>query len=170
MKCGTCGGEMVERKASVQAPYQYRASGLDDVFLAGISVFECPSCGNVVPAIPKINELHHVISENLISKNGHLNGREVRFLRKNAGFSSADFSALIGVSAAHLSRVENGHLPLTETVEKLTRAIVAVVAKEPKVQEILLHHASKLNAKRKLKVLERKTYRLNKGQWLSLAA
>ncbi len=44
MQCDRCGSHVIERKASDAAPYDYRESGLKNVFLCGIVVRTCPRC------------------------------------------------------------------------------------------------------------------------------
>src|SRR5947207_9006551 len=106
MNCDKCGQRMVERKAKEKTPYFYDLGG--GFLLSGIMVMRCPVCGMETPMIPKIAQLHRKMVEILIAKPAVLTGPEIRFLRKSAGFPAKEFAALVGVTASHLSRVENG--------------------------------------------------------------
>jgi DNA-binding transcriptional regulator YiaG len=108
MKCDVCNMTMKEGKATQARPYRYQMSGLDNLFLVGIDTFTCPRCRTTVPVIPKLGVLHAKIAEQLAEKPAPLTGKEGRFLRKHAGISSQKFARLVGLSAEHLSRFENG--------------------------------------------------------------
>jgi transcriptional regulator with XRE-family HTH domain len=124
MKCETCGVEMVERKATSETPYAYMLSGLP-VALSGIRLCRCGVCGEEMPIIPRIEELHDLISEMVVKKATPLTGNEVRFLRKHAGYPAKEFAALLRIDASHLSRVENGHTQsLGPQADVLARAVV----------------------------------------------
>jgi hypothetical protein len=94
--------------ATKSRPYPYELSGLPDVRLAGIKVWRCPRCRAEAPVLPRVAELHRLIALTLVMRERLLRGAEVRFLRVQGGFAAKDFAKLIGVDAAHLSRVENG--------------------------------------------------------------
>jgi putative transcriptional regulator len=116
---------MVVRKTTADRPYRYDLSGLDNVLLVGVEVRECQRCRAQVPVIPKIGQLHRAIAKYLVFKNGLLTGREIRFLRKNAGLSNKKFAALLEIDESHLSRVENGKIgSLGAATDKLARAFV----------------------------------------------
>jgi transcriptional regulator with XRE-family HTH domain len=72
-----------------------------------------------------------------------LSGAELRFLRKNAGFSAQKFDALLVVDPAHLSRVENGKQKrLGASTDRLARLIVVAAARGgDRIRELLLKEA-----------------------------
>lgn len=164
-KCELCGGTMVTRKATSDQPYRYGLSGLDNVLLVGIEVRECRKCRAQVPVIPKIAELHQAIAMDLALKKGLLTGKEVRFLRKNAGIAANQFAALIGVDSAHLSRVENGKLKsFSVATDKLARAIATATSNGQDLRKVLLAIAEeRLNPQLSL-------FSLRKDHWEKLAA
>ena len=167
MKCYTCDVEMVERKTTDDAPYPYVLSGLKDVYLVGIVVRWCPKCKGESPVIPGIAELHRVIVETLVRQPRSLTGSEVRFLRKNVGFSAKDFASLLGVTPEHLSRVETGHTKsLGPTADRLARAL-AIVGGGDKTREILLEVAHKLAGK--TKKAPPPVFKLERHRWLVAA-
>jgi DNA-binding transcriptional regulator YiaG len=115
---------LVSRRATITQPYVYELSGLP-IRLAGITVWRCSTCRTEVPVIPRLAELHRVIAETLVHKGGPLTGKELRFLRKQAGVGAQRFAELLEVSPEHLSRVENEHtLRLGGAADRLARAVV----------------------------------------------
>jgi len=98
-----CGGTMEGRKGE----YKYLESGLDSVILKDILVFHCTKCNAIVPEIPSAGVLHRVIALRLLMKTTLLTGAELRFLRKLCGYSTNEFSEIMGSSKAVVSRWEN---------------------------------------------------------------
>jgi len=142
MVCDVCGKRLRRRMASIDAPYHYLLSGLPNIFLAGISVYDCAQCSAEVPVIPRMAELHRVIVLNLVEKPGGLSGEEVRFLRKFSGRSAQAFANIVRVDPCTLSRIENNAQPIGETLDKMVR-VVAMAAKSMKeARRILLQAES----------------------------
>jgi DNA-binding XRE family transcriptional regulator len=50
-----------------------------------------------------------------------LNGREIRFLRKAIGFTAKELASDLDVSEETVSRWENGHLAIGNSVERILR-------------------------------------------------
>jgi len=145
MECDYCHVEMSERRATMAKPYRYDLSGLKDVCLAGIVVYECPKCGVVVPVIPRIAELHDVIARALVKEPRPLRGDEIRFLRKAAALPARKFASLLGVTPVHLSRIENGHrAKLGKAAERLARFIAIKARDGEDARELFLQVADKL--------------------------
>ena len=63
--CDRC-GEALHDRTAVKGPYQYKLSGLSNVFLIGITVRHCTGCGRESPVIPKLGQLHEVIAKVLL--------------------------------------------------------------------------------------------------------
>ena len=104
-------------------PHRY-ISGLD-VVLQNIEVRRCPECGEEEVVIPKIEELHGVIAKSISKRPGQLQPREIRFLRTFLGYSSVDFSRLLGVTPETVSRWEKLRNPqkMARTSERLLRML-----------------------------------------------
>ena len=164
-QCELCGSNMEVTKVTSAEPYRYVMSGLDNVFLVGVEVRRCIKCDVRVPIIPKIDGLHKAIAKYLINKQDLLNGKEIKFLRKNAGIAATQFAALLKIDSAHLSRVENGKTQnFGPTTDKLARA-VAVAARDGKdVRKILLRIADQRIDE------QRAVFSLEKDHWEKLAA
>lgn len=164
-KCELCGATMTEQEATVARPYRYDLSGLDSVFLADIKVFECARCKVQLPVIPRVAMLHEAIAEDIISSNGLLSGKEVRFLRKNAGMAAKAFAELIRVDVAHLSRVENGKTKhLGPAADKLARSVALAACDGEGVRQLLLKVGQdRINQREAV-------FGLKKNHWEKLAA
>ena len=128
MTCETCGAVMKERSVTKERPYYYAIGGLPQFPLTtDVRVSECTKCRAESVEIQAPGRLHRKIARALLAKPVPLTSNELRFLRKNAGFSAQRFAEMIGVDPAHLSRIENGKREsLGITTERLARAIVAM--------------------------------------------
>lgn len=127
MICHECGNEMTTIK---NEPYHYKECGLDDVTIVGITLHKCEECGENYTSIPKVKELHNVIGELVCKKEGRLIKKEVRFLRKEMRMKGKEFALMLSVSAEHISRVENGSKPVSNSLGKLIRALYMIYSKE----------------------------------------
>ena len=145
MKCNYCNIEMAKRNASDDHPYVYRQSGLDNLVLTGITVYTCPKGHPETPVIPKVLRLYEVLAENIVRQGRLLWGDEIRFLRKHAGLPAAKFARLIGVTAEHLSRVENGHTKhFGKGTDRLVRAFTLTAKEGRDARETLIDIADDL--------------------------
>ena len=105
--------------------HKYKESGLDYVTLFGIEEFKCPKCGAVYFQIPKINQLNALVAGMILKKEQVLTGAEIRFLRKQLGYSTTQFGRLISYDPKSLSRIENGHQKVTMTFDRLVKMAYA---------------------------------------------
>jgi len=117
--------------------YHYTESGLPNVWLSGVEVFEC-DCGEKFAFIPCLEELHKLIGKTLIKKEDQLSGSEIRFLRKHLMLRSKDFAKELGVRDVTVSRWENGASQPPETVDKLIRLFYAIKIGLRKTDTILV--------------------------------
>lgn len=154
MKCPECGSKMNE---NVEKNFHYTMSGLSRVYLDGVIVQECQNkdCGEEIVTIPNQVELHNLLA-NMIAKQEHrLVGEEIRFLRTHLGLSGQDFSRLIGVDHATVSRWENGKSAMSSVAERLLR-IMILANKEPvsdyTLMDKMAQKESKTSKKRMLRV------------------
>lgn len=134
MRCFECDSEM----KCLAEPYEYKESGLDHVFLQGVEIYRC-ECGEETVSIPAIPELHALLGEKIINKKTMLNGKEIRFLRKNMGLTAKKLSGLMKVGNEIISRWEHGNKRISEPNDRLLRllyiAIKEIPHSEMKVQE-----------------------------------
>jgi len=144
MRCPGCDRDLKGQKTTLKQPYQYVESGLDNVFLVGVTLYAC-QCGEELVEIPKVEQLDDVIAKVLIQKANPLSGAEVRFLRKYAELPAKDFAKILGVSPEHLSRVENKKVQRTgatyvlgAAADKLARVIAHKASQDESIKEVLL--------------------------------
>ncbi len=116
MKCSICGHKMKE----VRRDHHYAECGLDQVWLIGVSQFECPQ-GHTDVLIPDPVGLHRLIALKLIARS--LSGKGVRFLRKEMGLTTQVFADLVNVDRTTVSRWENGLEPIGKSSDALIRLI-----------------------------------------------
>lgn len=103
--------------------YHYTECGLDNVYLHNISIVSDVN-GEQVFQIPRINQLHNLIAQCLLNKKGLLNGKEIRFLRTNAGLMQSGLSKLLGKEAQAVGRWERNEHPIDRTTDMLLRMII----------------------------------------------
>jgi putative zinc finger/helix-turn-helix YgiT family protein len=121
IKCPSCRSIRQTHKGE----YHYTESGLPNVWLSGVDIFEC-ECGERFALIPCIEELHKLIGKTLIGKDDQLSGKEIRFLRKHMMLMSKDFAKELGVKNVSVSRWENDDSRPSESTDRLIRLIYAI--------------------------------------------
>lgn len=124
-----CLASRVEKFATEAEPFHFLDSGLPNVYLVGIKYFVC-ECGRVVAEIPAVKQLMGLIARDLVESNTSLTNDEIRFLRKRLGKKANDFAKELGIKPEHLSRLENGRVPIPEPLDKLIRMIYAMSAED----------------------------------------
>ncbi|MFB3812861.1 MAG: type II TA system antitoxin MqsA family protein [Terriglobales bacterium] len=117
--CPVCGGPT----QIVRHDYVFNESGLSNVVLEDIEFLRCKSCNTEVPRIPRLNDLIRAIALAVITKPYELTGEEIRFLRKYAERTAAEFAELLGVDASTLSRWENDQQKAGDQSDRLIRLI-----------------------------------------------
>lgn len=119
MECYEC--EYPDKFKGHRIVHKFKESGLDFITLIGVEEFKCPQCGAVYLEIPKIKQLQELIADMITKKEQMLSGAEIRFLRKQLGYSTIQFGKLISYDPKSLSRLENGHQKVTSTFDRLVR-------------------------------------------------
>ena len=107
-------------------PYHYTECGLENVYLHNVNVLNDVK-GEETICIPKINQLHKVIAQALITKPGVLSGTEIKFLRTELGYNQSDFSELLGKEAQACGRWERNEHPLDKTTNILICNLTATL-------------------------------------------
>jgi putative zinc finger/helix-turn-helix YgiT family protein len=121
MKCLNCGEQMTSRKEN----HQYKESGLDYVTLANVEVRSCPNCGTREVAIPRMDDLHRVIAQTVITREAVLRATEIKFLRKYLGWSASDLATYMAVAPETVSRWESGKQDMGPVADRLLRLLVS---------------------------------------------
>ena len=126
-------------------PYHYKESGLDNVWLVGISQYKCEKCGEIYIEIPHVNELHLLIGKNIVCKKELLTGPEVKFLRKEIGMKSKDMAAALSMEPETYSRWENGKQIIAAPHDKNLRMLYVMNASETKGKVLFQNSRSMLH-------------------------
>lgn len=106
--------------------HEYTECGMTGIFLVGVNVHVCPKCGKRAVSIPSIEELHRTLARAVAEKDDRLLPQEIRFLRKQLGFSGVDFAGVMGKSPETVSRWESTTTPMAmdPSAERLLRLMV----------------------------------------------
>jgi putative zinc finger/helix-turn-helix YgiT family protein len=104
--------------------HHYIESGLQNVWLKGVEIFEC-ECGENFAFIPCAQEIHKLIAIFLLKQEDQLSGRAIRFLRKHMGIKSKDFAKELGVRPVTVSRWEKGDFPPSASFDRFIRLFYA---------------------------------------------
>jgi len=129
MKCPTCKTEMT----CLEGEHHYKECGLDNIYLVGIEIHKC-SCGEEIVNIPAITELQSLVAIRLIKKKTLLDGKEIKFLRKNAGLTAKRLGEIIGIDNSTISRWENDSQAISRAHDRLLRIIYANIKGIPQEQ------------------------------------
>ena len=109
-------------------PYQYKESGLDNVFLHGIIQYKCNHCGEEAPEIPNLKELHLLIGKSITCSNEYLSSREITYLRKEIGLKSKEMADLLSVTPQEYSKWENSRDTISSGCDKYLRLLYFTLA------------------------------------------
>ena len=120
MKCTTCKGTTSLR---TESSYHYVESGLDNVYLKNLSVRVCDSCGGKSLLLPRIVSLHAAIGKAVAMQPCPLKGSDIRFLRKQLGFSAKDWASILRTDTSTLSRWENSQQSVGTQSDTLIRLL-----------------------------------------------
>jgi transcriptional regulator with XRE-family HTH domain len=104
------------------AVHHYTECGLDNVWIEGIQTVTDDD-GDEVLSIPRINDLHHVIAEGIIGRDGAMDGKELRFLRTEMGLTQAELGQILQKEALTIGRWERGENPIDPNAETIIRLI-----------------------------------------------
>lgn len=120
--CGKCGGEL---RMQPVARYQVRkemVGGMQVKLIDVVQELECKKCGAVSRTdIPDMSGLVAAVAVSRAKEPLKLNGREIRFLRKVVGLTAKELARDLDVSEETVSRWENEHLAIGNSVERILR-------------------------------------------------
>ena len=164
MKCLSCGYKMTKKK---DEPFHYAFSGLNNIYLMGITIFECcnEECKDEEVVIPNQEALHDLIAETIAKQERALLPEEIRFLRVHLGFSGKDFAEKLSVSPETVSRWEKGALTMSVTTEKFLRVLILSKAGPFRNYDELEKYASK-QAKASVKHI----FKVSNTNWVAKVA
>lgn len=120
-RCTACG----EPQSVVRTTTDYPESGLDNVQLVNVPVWQCPNDHQELQ-VPAADQLHALLTDMVLRKPAKLTGQEIRFLRKELGMTLREFGGRLGMTDVHLSRIEKGNRRMiSSTTNLLVRLTVA---------------------------------------------
>lgn len=102
--------------------YRYTECGLDNVWLVNGYKARKTAYGPAV-AVENVSELHKAIGTALVEKPGRLTGKELRFLRIEAGLSQKGFARIVKTDEDGVSRWERDINKVPGGVDVLMRAL-----------------------------------------------
>ncbi len=117
--------------------YQYKETGLDNVWLAnGYTVKETPY-GDAVH-VESADALDGVIAQTLIQSEEPLSGQAFRFLRQQLGMNQPDVGTFMAVDAQTIARWEKGTTAIPLTADFVMRALYAsYVQRDTKIDSMV---------------------------------
>lgn len=120
MNCPACGRQP---RYTVEQ-YQYRESGLDNVFVRGVGLYRC-KCGQEYVQLPGAQHVHDQVASALLNKPSMLTGPEAKFLRKWLRLTSEGMAEVLGYTRVSVSRWEkHGPSVATDRVLRLYASAV----------------------------------------------
>lgn len=102
--------------------YHYTECGLPNVYLRNGFSIEPSDYGETV-SIHDADGLHRAIGRRLALVQPTLNGREVRYLRKELDLSQTELAVLLGIGETSVRGWENDRTPIGRAAERLLRIL-----------------------------------------------
>jgi DNA-binding transcriptional regulator YiaG len=102
--------------------YHYTESGLDNVMVYGVE--PCiDDDGDEVVTIANVRGLHRAIARAIVTHQGGISGKELRFLRTEMGMTQAELAKVVHHDAQSVARWEKSERPIAPTAEALIRLL-----------------------------------------------
>ena len=136
MICPACGRQASHHTVE---KYQYRESGLDNVFVTGAEIFRC-ECGQEYVQLPGAQEIHDQVASGVLNKFSLLTGPEAKFLRKWLRLTSEEMAKALGYTRVSVSRWENRGL--SAATDRALRLYASAVRNVPINFEMLFSSIS----------------------------
>lgn len=162
---------LIDGETVAEQPYHYRACGLDDVYL--LNGFErTDSKFGPAVTITDVEGLHRAIAMSIISeKKTMFSALEVRFLRKEMGFTQEELAKRLGVDVQTVARYEKDQttLPKPTAIAIALFYILSISTKE--VREKIVDELRELveSERHQSETSARRDFKLTRSGWDSEA-
>jgi len=126
------------------APFHYRRSGLDNIYL--LNGFERETDdGEEHVAVLDVDGLHEAIGVHLVKNRKTLAPNEIKFLRKILNLTQAEMGRLIGQSDQQIARWEKGENNINGPADRLLRLMFLYTLAQSKVDQEPMTFLSELD-------------------------
>lgn len=126
----------LRNEAILEKPFRYTLSGLPDVYLLnGVEFSEDTGYGTTYK-IAHLRELHEAIALALALRPNPMRGDQLRFIRKQLGYSQGELASRLHVSDQTVANYEKGHTDIPWPTELLVRAFYLL--RIPTAQDLAL--------------------------------
>lgn len=127
------------------APFHYRRSGLDNIYL--LNGFEAEwEDGERYVTVLDVDGLHRAIGLHLVCNRKTLAPKEIKFLRKTLNLTQSEMGRLIGQSDQQVARWEKGESNINGPADRLLRILFAYTAHREEGLTMPMEFLQKLDA------------------------
>lgn len=120
MKCESCRSNTRRR---IQESYHYTECGLENIYLKNVTLLACEQCGEESLLLSKLLALHETIARGIALQPCALRGPDIRFLRRQLGYSAKRWASFLRIDISTLSRWENSQQEVGPQSDALIRLL-----------------------------------------------
>jgi putative transcriptional regulator len=136
----------MKKWAGQPKPYQYKACGLDNVYLVGGVKWKDTPRGKAVH-INDIEGLHRAIGQWLMYEKKTLTGKEFRFLRHEINLTQQNLASLLGTDIQNVGRWEREEVKIPGPAQAVVRLLYNESINENKAVKEPLARLAELDEK-----------------------
>lgn len=128
----------------LDAPFHYRRSGLDNIYL--LNGFEPEWVdGERYVTVLDVDGLHKAIGLHLVTYRKTLAPKEIKFLRKTLDLTQAEMGRMIGQSDQQIARWEKGESNISGPADRLLRIMFAYEIVQGQVEQLPMEFLRQLD-------------------------
>lgn len=102
--------------------YHYTECGLDNVYVDGVTV-STDAAGEETVHIPRVRKLHKAIAKAIVLQPSCMDGKELRFLRTQMGYTQAELAAVVHHDHQSIGRWERNSTRISQTADTVIRRL-----------------------------------------------